>query len=316
MGLDIGSLQNDYKTLKSAEGSGGSFYENFVKMPEGKGSVVMRLLPPAPAGAFGRDKSPFYLVTALHRINDKSLHDIREYVGGKWVGKNPICEYMRTLWKESEQAAPAEAEQKRALYRQIKPVERYYYNVIVREERAEDGTIKKNVGPKILSVGKTVHEIILRGILGDKEMNQPELGDVTDFKNGYDFKLIKTIRKSGDQSFPNYEGSHFLEQSPSGDPDECKRWMENLHNLNTLRILKTYDELEHELLVQLGLKQDVTGGFDVSKYSGKPQASSSSPQAAAVETKAESTVAVGVSSDSDEDGGADEDFLEELRRLG
>lgn len=315
MGLDIGSLQNDYKTLKATEGSGGSFYENFVKMPEGKGSVVMRLLPPAPAGAFGREKNPFYLVTALHRVNGKSLHDIREYVGGKWVGKNPICEYMRTLWKESEQAAPAEAEQKRSLYRQIKPVERYYYNVIVREERAEDGTIKKNVGPKILSVGKTVHEIILRGILGDKEMNQPELGDVTDFKNGYDFKLVKTIRKSGDQSFPNYEGSHFLEQSPAGDPDECKRWMQNLHDLTALRILKSYEELEHELLVHLGLKQEVSGGFDISKYSGKSQSpvadsKSSVPPAAAVSVSAESE-----GGDSDE-AGADEDFLEELRRLG
>jgi hypothetical protein len=314
MGLDIGSLQSDYKTLKAAEGSGGSFYENFVKMPEGKGSVVMRLLPPAPAGMFGRDKNPFYLVTALHRVNGKSLHDIREYVNGKWVGKNPICEYMRALWKESEQAAPAEAEQKRSLYRQIKPIERYYYNVIVREERAEDGTIKKNVGPKILSVGKTVHEIILRGILGDKEMNQPELGDVTDFKNGYDFKLVKTIRKSGDQSFPNYEGSHFLEQSPSGDPDECKRWMENLHDLNALRILKTYEELEHELLVHLGLKQEVSGGFDVSKYSGNTQSivESKIPAPATVATP------VSVSSESEEgdDSGADEDFLEELRKLG
>jgi len=312
MGLDIGSLQNDYKTLKAAEGSGGSFYENFVKMPEGKGSVVMRLLPPAPKGAFGREDNPFYLVTALHRVNGKSLHDIRDYVGGKWVGKNPICEYMRTLWKESEQDAPAEAERKRALYRQIKPVERYYYNVIVREERSEDGTVKKNAGPKILSVGKTVHEIILRGILGDKEMNQPKLGDVTDFKTGYDFKLVKTIRKSGDQSFPNYEGSHFLEQSPAGDPDECKRWMENLHDLKALRILKSYEELEHELLVHLGLKQDTAGGFDVSKYSAPSAA------AAPVAEKESAPVAVkaaAVTEDSN-DSEADEDFLEELRRLG
>lgn len=309
MGLDIGSLQNDYKTLKATEGSGGSFLENFVRMPEGKGSVVMRLLPPAPKGAFGRDDNPFYLVTALHRVNGKSLHDIREYVNGKWVGRNPICEYMRHLWKESEQAAPAEAEQKRNLYRQIKPIERYYYNVIVREERAEDGTVKKNVGPKILSVGKTVHEIILRGILGDKEMNQPQLGDVTDFKNGYDFKLVKTIRKSGDQSFPNYEGSHFLEQSPAGDPDECKRWMENLHDLKALRILKTYEELEHELLVHLGLKQEVSGGFDPTKYANRP-----------AEVKASVAVAAPVSataeSDSSDESGADEEFLEELRKLG
>ena len=310
MSLDLGSLQSDYKGLKSAEGSGGSFLENFVKMPEGKGSVVMRLLPPAPAGKFSREKNPFYLTTALHRVNGKSIHDIREYVNGKWVGKNPIVDYIRHCWKESEQAAPAERDRLQNLYRQLKPIERYYYNVIVRTETAEDGTVKKNVGPKILSVGKTVHEIILRGILGDKEMNQPQLGDVTDFKAGYDFKLVKTIRKSGDQSFPNYEGSHFLEQSPAGDPDDCKRWMENLHDLKALRILKTYDELEHELLVHLGIKQDTGGGFDASKYSGKP---------AVVESK----VAVEASSPAKaskapvaEDSEADEDFLEELRKLG
>lgn len=315
MGLDLGSLQSDYKTLKASEGSGGSFYENFVKMPEGKGSVVMRLLPPAPKGAFGREESPFYLVTALHRVNGKSLHDIREYVNGKWVGSNPITEYMRTLWKESEQSAPEEAERKRNLYRQIKPVERYYYNVIVREERSEDGTVKKNVGPKILSVGKTVHEIILRGILGDKEMNQPRLGDVTDFKDGYDFKLIKTIRKSGDQSFPNYEGSHFLEQSPAGDPDECKRWMENVHDLKALRILKTYDELKHELLVHLGLKQDVADGFDITKYSSKPAAPVATETRSAAPAPAVAVSVASESNDSD-DGDADEDFLEELRKLG
>lgn len=315
MGLDLGSLQSDYKTLKASEGSGGSFYENFVKMPEGKGSVVMRLLPPAPKGAFGRDESPFYLVTALHRVNGKSLHDIRDYVNGKWVGRNPITEYMRTLWKESEQAAPDEAERKRNLYRQIKPVERYYYNVIVREERSEDGTVKKNVGPKILSVGKTVHEIILRGILGDKEMNQPRLGDVTDFKGGYDFKLIKTIRKSGDQSFPNYEGSHFLEQSPAGDPDECKRWMENLHDLKALRILKTYEELEHELLVHLGLKQDLADGFDIGKYSSKPSAPATTESRASAPAPAAAVTVASESTDSD-DSDADEDFLEELRKLG
>jgi hypothetical protein len=310
MSLDIGSLQNDYKSLKASEGSG-SFLENFVKMPEGKGSVVMRILPPAPKGAFGRDDNPFYLVTAIHRVNGKSLHDIRDYVGGKWVGRNPICEYMRHLWKESEQSAPAEAEQKRSLYRQIKPVERYYYNVIVREERSEDGTIKKNVGPKILSVGKTVHEIILRGILGDKEMNQPRLGDVTDPKTGYDFKLVKTIRKSGDQSFPNYEGSHFLEQSPAGDPDEWKTWMGSLHDLKSLRTLKTYEELEHELLVHLGIKQESSDGFDPSKYtSGSPVVATTKPEA--------THEPVAVSSDVSDagDADADEDFLEELRKLG
>lgn len=306
MGLDLSAIQNDYKGLKASEGSGGSFLENFVKMPEGKGSVAMRLLPP-------KEGKPFYLVTALHRVNGKSLHDIREYnrETGKWVGHNPIVDYMRYLWKQSEQAAPAERDRMQALYRQIKPVERYYYNVIVREERAEDGTLKKNVGPKILSVGKMVHEIILRGILGDKEMNQPRLGDVTDQKAGYDFKLVKTIRKSGDQQFPNYEGSHFLEQAPAGSPDEWKSWMENLHDLETLRILKTADELEHELQIHLGLKQESSGStFDPSKFSRTVEAAEAPVPVA-------STAKVEVESSSDEDDDmADKDFIEELKRLG
>jgi len=312
MSLDLGSLQNDYKGLKTAEGSGGSFLENFVKMPEGKGSVILRFLPPAASGAFNRDKSPFYLTTALHRVNGKSLHDIREYVDGKWVGKNPIVEYIRHCWKESEQAAPSERDRLQNLYRQLKPIERYYYNVIVRSETAEDGTVKKNVGPKILSVGKTVHEIILRGILGDKEMNQPRLGDVTDFKTGYDFKLIKTIRKSGDQQFPNYEGSHFLEESPAGDPDDCKKWMSSLHDLVALRAIKTYDELDHELQVHLGLKQESSSGFDPSRYSSKPEARTEEKVVAKAKVEVESKD----SKDSDDEETADQDFLEELRRLG
>lgn len=305
MGLDLGAIQNDYKGLKASEGAGGSFLENFVRMPEGKGSVVMRLLPP-------KEGKPFYLITALHRVNGKSIHDIREYNKdtGKWVGHNPIVDYMRHIWKQSEQSAPAERDRLQALYRQIKPVERYYYNVIVREERSEDGVVKKNVGPKILSVGKMVHEIILRGILGDKEMNQPRLGDVTDQKSGYDFKLVKTIRKSGDQQFPNYEGSHFLEQSPAGTPDEWKSWMDDLHDLESLRILKTAEELEHELQVHLGLKQESSSNFDPSKFS-RPVEAAESPSPVAVSARVESE-----SSDDDDDDVADKDFIEELKRLG
>lgn len=314
MNLDLGSLQSEYKSIKSNESSSGSFLENFVRMPEGKGSVTLRLLPPAPPGTFNREKNPFYLVTALHRVNGKSIHDPREYVNGKWVGKNPIVDYIRHIWKESEQAPPAERDRLQNLYRQLKPIERYYYNVIVRTETSEDGTVKHNVGPKILSVGKTVHEIILRGILGDKEMNQPRLGDVTDFKSGRDFKLVKTIRKSGDNTFPNYEASHFLDESPAGDPDDCKKWMGSLHDLVALRVLKTPDELEHELMVHLGLKQE--SDFDVSKFKTKPGSESAS---AVVEKESSPKVEKVVSessSDSDEDDDiADQDFLEELRKL-
>lgn len=328
MGLDINALANDYKETKTTEGSNsGSFLENFVRMPEGKGSVILRILPPAPNGMFERQKNPFYQWTRIHKVNGKSLHDPREKVNGKWVGENPIGDYLKWLWKESEQAGPDEQKRMQNLYRELKPIERYYYNVIVRSETDENGNIKKDVGPKILSVGKTVHEAILRGICGDKEMNQPALGDVTDFKTGRDFKLIKTIRKSGDMTYPNYESSHFLDESPAGDPEQCKTWMENLHDLVSLRVLKPADELENELMVHLGLKQETSSNFDPSKFKGPSSSASSAPSPAKVKQVQEEEIDQDdvvvatkspkkkVEEEDDEEEIADKDFLEELRKL-
>jgi hypothetical protein len=316
MVLDINALNQEYKDSKTnAESTSGSFLENFVRMPEGKGSVVLRILPPAPDGMFDRKDNPFFQWTRIHKVNGKSLHDPREKVNGKWVGENPIGDYLKWLWKESEQSSPDERDRMQSLYRELKPIERYYYNVIVRSETDESGNVKKNVGPKILSVGKTVHEAILRGICGDKEMNQPRLGDVTDFKTGRDFKLVKTIRKSGENTYPNYESSHFLDESPAGDPDECKRWMENLHDLHSLRVLKSSEELENELMIHLGLKQEVSSNFDPSKFQSKSSLNPVAPQPVA-EPTVESIVSTSKKQEEDEDEEmADQDFLEELRKL-
>lgn len=332
MGLDISSLNQEYKESKSVEqnGSGGSFLENFVRMPDGKGSVVIRILPPAPNGMFGKEKNPFYQWTRIHKVNSKSLHDPREKVNGKWVGENPIGDYLKWLWKESEQSSPEERDRMQALYRELKPIERYYYNVIVRAETDDNGNVKKNVGPKILSVGKTVHEAILRGICGDKEMNQPRLGDVTDFKTGRDFKLVKTIRKSGENTYPNYESSHFLDESPAGDPEECEKWMQNLHDLSSLRVLKSSEELENELMIHLGLKQETSSSFDPSKFKPTSSVAASATPAPAPKVKQvveededaseivsskKSSSKVAQKDDEEDEEMADKDFLEELRKL-
>ena len=319
--LDINSLTTDYKSTKTNENasSGGNFLQNFVKMPEGKGSVVMRILPPAPKGMFDNDENPFYQATRIHKVNGKSLHDPRVKVNGRWVGENPIGDYLKWLWKESEkQSSTEERDKMQKTYRQLKPIERYYFNVIVRAETDESGNVNKNVGPKILSVGKTVFEAVLRGIVGDEEMNQKGYGDVTDFKTGRDFKLVKTIRKSGESAWPNYESSHFLDESPAGDPDECKAWMENLHDLSSLRTLKTPEELEHELMIHLGLKQDTNSGFDPTKFQAKENTTQtqSSVTTTTEEEETPAPVAAATTGDSSgDDDMADQDFLEELRKL-
>jgi hypothetical protein len=296
-GLNLNDLKAEHNRLKD-EGQRGDFLKNFVKMPEGKGSVTVRLLPPAKAGMFGRDDNPFYQWTRIHRVNGKSLHDPRVMIDGRWVGENPIGEYLRWLWKESEEKDADEQMKMRAWSRAIKPIERYYYNVIVREEADENGVTQKNVGPKILSIGKTLHQIILKGICGDEELGEEGYGDVTDLKAGRDFKIMKTIRRSGDETYPNYDQSRFLDASPCGSPDEVEVWLAELHDLAALRVLKTPEELDHELKVHLGVKQDTDTNFDPTEYQKKPD----SIPVVDVETEDEQTEEVAVGQAEAEQG--------------
>jgi len=320
----LNDLKAEHTRLKD-EGQRGDFLKNFVRMPEGKGSVTVRLLPPAKDGMFGRNNNPFYQWTRIHRVNGKSLHDPRVLIDGRWVGENPIGDYLKWLWKESEEKPADEQLKMRTLYRAIKPIERYYYNVIVREEVDENGVTQKNVGPKILSIGKTLHQIILKGICGDEELGEEGYGDVTDLKTGRDFKIMKTIRRSGSETYPNYDQSRFLDQSPLGAPDEVEVWLSELHDLVALRVLKTPEELDHELQVHLGVKQDSETSFDPTKYQKKSDAVTVEtvevePEVETVEKveTAETTeepTAEAAESDDGTSSLAAEDFLSKIKNL-
>jgi hypothetical protein len=73
----------------------------------------------------------------------------------RWVGENTVIDkYLRDLWAKSEKVTGKAQEDFRNQYREIKGIERYYYNVIVRQEKdPKTGEIIKNSGPKILSCG-------------------------------------------------------------------------------------------------------------------------------------------------------------------
>lgn len=270
MSLDIAELRQESSRLKEGANVGGNdFLANFVKFPEGNGVVVLRLLGPATTGMFSRDKSPFYQATRIHRVNNKSIHCLKTLSGSKWGGDCPICDYYNWLWKESEKKSPEEALRLQAQARAIKPIERYYYNCIVRKEHNEQtGVTLENVGPKILSVGKTLHKMIIRAIVGSEELQEPALGDVTDIKLGRDFKIIKTMRQSGKDSFPNYDTSKFLDPSPLGTPEQVKTWLEAVHDLVSLRSLHEAEELKLDLKKHLGLIPNDTGsgGFDPTEF--------------------------------------------------
>lgn len=289
MGLNLDELRMELKRTDSPGGSG--FLDNFVKMPDGEGSVTVRLLPP-------KKGNKLYCVTRTHRLQQKNFHCLQTLVGDKWQGMCPICNYYKKLWRDSDQVGGEQATALQTEARSIKPIERYYYNCLVREVIGLNGDKQRNVGPKILSIGKQLHARILRAILGDPAVDEPELGDVTDSQNGRDFKIIKKLVKGGADSFPNYDQSKFMSESILGTADEAAKWMENLHELQALRQIKTYDELMHELNIFRGLETD-------------PELSSDAPSKPVTPVAKAAVVKV----EAEDEALADDDFIKELRGM-
>jgi gp32 DNA binding protein like len=267
--LDMAELLGESERL-SSEG-GADFLNNFVRMPEGNGFVTVRLMPP------GKGKK-FYCATRTHKVNSRNIHCPRVLVSGRWVdedAKKPcvICKYYNELWKESERKEGKEKADLENAARQIKPIERYYYNCIVRSQvNPKTQAVEKNVGPKILSIGKQLHQRIIRAIVGDPQKEEGPLGDVTHPTTGRDFKIIKSV-KPGKDAFPEYHESKFLDQGPLGSPDDVEKWMANLHDLAALRSIKTREEMAIELKKHLGIIKDEQSDFDITEFQKRPEAS-------------------------------------------
>ena len=314
-GLDILGLQGENNRLKEGNTfAGNDFLENFVKFPEGAGVTVVRLLGPAAPGLFNRKASPFFQATRIHRVNGKSIHCLKTLDGGQFTGECPICRYYNWLWKESESKGPEEMAKMQAQARAIKPIERYYYNCIVRKEIDDKtGEVRTDVGPKILSVGKTLHKMIIRGIVGNEELDEKPLGDVTDLVSGRDFKIIKTMRASGKENYPNYDTSKFMDASPL-DPDKARVWLETLHDLVALRTVREAEELKTELKKHLGLIPNENGGSDFDPTEFQVHSSNEAPVVTMKEERVEAPksevekAAAGVDS-------VDDDFFKTIRDL-
>lgn len=312
--LDILGLQQESERLKEQGNKKSGFSSNIVRMPEKAGAIIVRLLPPAAAGMFGRDVNPFFHSTRLHTVNGKSQHCRKELVGKKYVGNCPICDYYNHLWQESKTKSPSEAEAMQDRARAIKPVERYYYNCIVRRETDEDGNIHENVGPKILSIGKTLHSMIVRGILGSEEFSEPPLGNVANFITGRDFKIIKTIRSSNGTDYPNYDTSKFLDVSAL-EPELIERAKNDLHDLVALRTPADEEVLKIELKRHLGiLKNESSNGFDPSEYE-RPQEKVVVTQKEVIPSKPDAVDLNATAAAAGTDSELDPSFLEIIRNI-
>jgi len=226
------------------------FLDQFVHIPDKGCTVPLRLLPPEKGGKL-------FQYNRVHSINGRKVHCPRTLRNGKFDRSVPcpICEYYQSLWKQADrldrEGRKDEADALKDEARQIKPVERYYYNAIVRRATDKDGEIKRNVGPKILSVGKTVHKKIIQSIVGDETGSG--FGNITDTQRGRDFNICKEL-KGG---FAEYGSSRCaMEPSPLGTAEEIERWRGNVHDLSKLRNPKSVEELEREIAIYKNIIQD------------------------------------------------------------
>lgn len=294
--------------------TGGSGNEMYVKMPEKDGFVVMRLLPKLK----GKD---LYCSTRIHYMNGKSLQCTRIYVDGKWIpdsqkGECLACKKYNALWQEAK-VCPDTVEKNKieSKARSLKPVERYFWNVIVRSENnIKTNTIDKNVGPKILAIGKTVQALILESIRGNEIVGKQALGDVTDPFKGRDFKLVKKVVRGGNgEGYPNYDQSIFVDPSPAGTTEELKKWLQSMHDLKECRKLPTKEEMETELRRFLNPTADTEDYEDSTPVAAAK--SFKAPAAAPAAVKSETSKQTTADIDPELAGMVDEDFLKSFNSL-
>ena len=263
---ELNELESEVQRHQKTPGEGGNvdFLKKFLKMPDGVGWVDVRLVPPdreKPLLAGGLVQPTRLLKLGENGINVRSYHSRRVLHNGRWVkpadGDDcPVTQHYHHLWNELEaleqQGYIKEAEAKKQLARSLKPIDRFYYNVI--EIARSDADRVDSTEPKILSTGKTVHEVIVGAFVGNEKLGIPKYGDVTDFDTGRTLRIYKDM-KGG---FPDYGKTRFLEAGPIGDPEQRAKWIAARHDLSTLRRVLSAEELKEKLQIHLGIIKPTT----------------------------------------------------------
>jgi len=301
--LDLNDIRKEASKLTKEQGGAN---DDYVRMPEKDGFVLLRLLPKL-------KNKPFFHAVRIHRLgeypNAKTIFCLKKLVqtprGEQWRTTSPktdcpICKRYKAMWEKSKKMPPAAAKDIQDAARSIKPIERYYYNCIVRSQmNPKTNQIENNVGPKILSVGKTIHNIIWVSMSGNETTGKKGLGDVSHYQNGRDFKIVKMVR--GVNGYPNYDQSFFEDPSPLGSVEQIKGWLTKYHDLEAIPTYLTVEQIEEALNSFLDGREANT------------QASAAAPKAAtskAAAPKAQESIL------DDVEGLIDEDIEAQLGSIG
>ena len=204
--IDLEKIRQKHAEI-TKQGGGQDFMNNFFQIKEG--TNVIRVLPSAD------EEVEFYAETKIHRVVNAEGQP-RNFHCRKVHGEGcPLCDAYYALWKTDSKGDEDIA-------RQIKPRARFYMNIVDRETS----------DVKILSVGIILFQKILGAMLDE------DYGDITDLKEGHDFKIVKVI----EGQWPKYDQSAPRPRPEvAGSDAEVAEWMESLHDLQGLVRLEDYE---------------------------------------------------------------------------
>lgn len=293
--------------------------DKFVMFPR-EGAITVRILPPAVG-------KKLFCATRIHKlmIGERiwNLHCTRvlKMINGtkRWLDEDikdpcPICKYNQELWNQvnalEKAGDKAAAEVIKDQAGKVKANERYYYNAIIRSMVNKNGDVEKNVGPKILSIPKTLHQLVIVAYVGDVATEEKALGDIADPKTGRDFKIM-VKPKAGKIPYPEYAGSKFLDPTVLGDKEHITKWLNELHPLAELRRLRPHAEMKLSLDKYLGKVPLDDTSFDYQSSEDHVERASSAMPTVKSPIIAEIEKEMGGSGNDDETI-SDAEFLKEL----
>jgi hypothetical protein len=174
----------------------------------------------------------------LESAKQKFYHCHKSLRDGQWVGDCILCKHYNDF---SENGKPrffaGSTEDFKAELAKLKPIEKYFYNIIVRGQEDD--------GPKKWTAGRMLHHLIISTIAKGN--------NVLHLLNGQDLK-VKVDWAGEEESgklFPRYSGE-FQEKSKLGTQEQISEWMENRHDLKSCRVIVPDNELLMVLEMSFG----------------------------------------------------------------
>jgi hypothetical protein len=215
---------------KSSDSSGGQF-ANIMSFPAGH-TYTLRLVPNI------EDPEKTFFHHWVNGWNSRATGKYMSFLGLQTMGeRDPISELRWKLWKSWKEENPkAENKEYKA---EIMQKEQWLVNVYVINDPHKP---ENNGTVKILRMGPQLKKIIDDATEGERA---DELGwDIFDLTKGHDFKIV--AEKKGE--YTTFESSFITTKSKvSLDEDEIDKICSEIHDLEAVYPVKTYDELQDAL---------------------------------------------------------------------